>query len=78
MERKERIKAIWVAEQHLPTRTDCRFCDIDESNKKSTCFTVMNSKSCTVQTHSSPFILGWQVWAGIQTLNHFPRSNRGF
>ena len=34
MERKERIKAIWVAEQHVPTRTDCRFCDIDESNKK--------------------------------------------
>lgn len=32
MERKERIKAIWVAEQHVPTRTDCRFCDIDESN----------------------------------------------
>ena len=31
MERKERIKAIWVAEQHVPTRTDCRFCDIDES-----------------------------------------------
>ena len=32
MERKERMKAIWVAEQHVPTRTDCRFCDIDESN----------------------------------------------
>ena len=32
MERKERMKAIWVAEQHVPTSTDCRFCDIDESN----------------------------------------------
>ena len=29
MERKERMKAIWVAEQHVPTSTDCRFCDID-------------------------------------------------
>lgn len=33
MERKERIKAIWVAEQHVPTRTDCRFCDMITSMK---------------------------------------------
>ena len=83
MERKERIKAIWVAEQHVPTRTDCRFCDIDESNKKAPVLLSWIRSHATVQNVcnyrlSSPFILGWQVWAGIQTLNRFPCSNWGF
>ena len=80
MERKERIKAIWVAEQHVPTRTDCRFCDIDESNKKAPVLLSWIRSHATVQNVcnyrlSSPLILGW---AGIQTLNRFPCSNWGF
>lgn len=48
MEMKERVKATWAAEQHVPTRTCtvCRLCDIFKNQilkkeLKSTCFTVI-------------------------------------
>ena len=33
MEMKERVKATWAAEQHLPTRTVCRLCVIIFKNQ---------------------------------------------
>ena len=33
MEMKERVKATWAAEQHVPTRTVCRLCDIIFKNQ---------------------------------------------
>lgn len=83
MEMKERVKATWAAEQHLPTRTVCRLCVIIFKNQiyARRLFhrhQVMQPYKMYVTTDSQLTIypiLGWQVWAGFQTLNNFPRSN---